>query len=354
MMARLAMKQTIRQINRREVLRVLGAGALLAGTPAEWFAGSTKAEAEETMTTADQAKKTDLRQVLPDFSEGSRKRLQELVGAQDFGARVPAAEVKAIAANERKTVDALMIALLPLARTLSRPPVSQFLVGAVSRGMSGSLYVGANLEIAGQPLGFAVHAEQSAISAAYMHAEKGIEAIAVTAAPCGHCRQFMNELMAHGTIDVLVQDKAATTLTVLLPESFGPGDLGRKDGAFPVVTTALKISGKADALAKAALEAAQVSYAPYSKSPSGIAIATKTGRMFKGSYIENAAFNPSLPPLQTALLQLVAAGENFAAITSVALCEVEGSTISQKSVSEATLKAVSPGVTLQLATARTA
>jgi len=340
------MKQRIRQVNRREVLRGLGAGALLAGVPGEWLAGSTKAEAE-TMKTADQAKKPDLNKVLPEFSEGSRKRLQELVSATDFDARIPAADVKAIAANEGKTVDALMMALLPLARTLSRPPISQFLVGAVTRGASGSLYLGANLEIAGQALGFTVHAEQSAIAAAYMHAEKGIETIAVTAAPCGHCRQFMNELSPHSKVDILVKDRAATTLAALLPESFGPGDLGRKDGAFPVQSTSLKLSGNANALATAALEAARMSYAPYSKSPSGVAIESKSGRTFKGSYIENAAFNPSLPPLQTALLALIAAGEDFATITNVALCELGGSTISQKSPCEAVLASIAPGVKLQ-------
>ena len=337
-----------RKIHRREVLRVLGAGTLLAGVPRDWFVESIRAEAKETMKTADQAKKADLNQVLPDFSEGSRTRLQEITNAPDFGARISAADTKAIGTNERKSVDELMIALLPLARTLSRPPISNFFVGAVTRGVSGNLYLGANLEIAGQPLGFAVHGEQSAISAAYMHAEKGIEAIAVTATPCGHCRQFMNEISPHSKIDVLVKDKAATTLSALLPESFGPGDLGRNAGAFPVETASLKISGKADALAGAALEAARMSYAPYSKSPSGVAIATKSGRTYKGSYIENAAFNPSLPPLQTALLQLIAGGEDFAAITNVVLCEAEGGMISQKSVTEAVLAAISGRVKAQI------
>ena len=83
------------------------------------------------MGIADQAKR-DLKEVLPDFSGQSRKRLQELISSPDFGARIPPAEVKAIAANEGKSVDALMLSLLPLARTLSRPPISQYLVGAVA------------------------------------------------------------------------------------------------------------------------------------------------------------------------------------------------------------------------------
>ena len=91
-----------------------------------------------------------------------------------------------------------MVDLLPLARTYARPPISNYLVGAVARGVSGDLYLGANIEIPGHSLGFSVHGEQFALSNAYMHSEKGIAAIAVTAAPCGHCRQFINEMAPAG------------------------------------------------------------------------------------------------------------------------------------------------------------
>ena len=100
----------------------------------------------------------------------------------------------------------------------------------------------------------------------------------------------------------------------------------------------------------AALDGARRSYAPYSKSPSGIAIGSKSGRIHKGSYIENVAFNPSLSPLQTALAALIVAGESYAAISSVALVELEGPAISQKSVTEVVLSSVAPLVNLQVVT----
>jgi len=103
-------------------------------------------------------------------------------------------------------------------------------------------------------------------------------------------------------------------------------------------------------LTLAALEAARKSYAPYTKAYSGIAIGTRLGRIYKGSYIENAAFNPSLSPLQTALAALIVAGEDYSAISRVALVEVEGASISQKSVTEAALGAVAPTVKLQVVT----
>ncbi len=46
----------------------------------------------------------------------------------------------------------------------------------------------------GAQLGQTVHAEQSAISHAWMKGEEGLSDITINFSPCGHCRQFMNEL----------------------------------------------------------------------------------------------------------------------------------------------------------------
>lgn len=39
-----------------------------------------------------------------------------------------------------------------------------------------------------------VHAEQSLLANAAWHGESALERLAVSAAPCGHCRQFYSEL----------------------------------------------------------------------------------------------------------------------------------------------------------------
>jgi cytidine deaminase len=103
-------------------------------------------------------------------------------------------------------------------------------------------------------------------------------------------------------------------------------------------------------LTLAALDAARKSYAPYTKAHSGVAISSKSGRIYQGAYIENVAFNPSLSPLQTALAALIVAGENYAAISRVVLIEMEGATISQQRVTEAVLSAITPTTKLQIAT----
>ena len=66
-----------------------------------------------------------------------------------------------------------------------------------------------------------------------------------------------------------------------------------------------------------ALEAAFCSYAPYSKSKSGVAIQTKEGVIYTGSYLENAAFNPSTSPLQVALISFLIEEESYDAIEYV-------------------------------------
>ena len=76
------------------------------------------------------------------------------------------------------------------------------------------------------------------------------------------------------------------------------------------------------------------------------------GRIYRGSYIENVAFNPSLSPLQTALAAMIAAGEPYSAISAVTLVELERSKISQKTVTEAVMGAIAPGLKLEVISAR--
>jgi len=295
-------------------------------------------------------KSDTLGKLLPHFNDKSRDQILRLLKGPGFTGHVPASEVTALADSERKTVEALMVELLPLARTYSRPPISNYLVGAVARGISGNFYLGANIEIPGHSLGFSVHGEQFALSNAYMHSEQGISGIAVTAAPCGHCRQFINEMSPSGDIQVLIAGSPAVKLSALLPMAFGPKDLGFTAGALPVKEVNLaRPKGISDDLTLAALDAARKSYAPYTKAHSGIAIGTQSGRIYKGAYIENVAFNPSLSPLQTALAALIVAGDDSSAIARVVLVEMENAKISQKSVTEAALNAIAPAATLQVA-----
>jgi cytidine deaminase len=326
------------KLDRRTALTALAGAGLLGERLMAMNANTSSASAQEA--------------ALQSFDEKSRRRLHGLLTSPGFSGQIPSNDVEWLAGSEGKPAPALMTGLLPLAQTYARPPISNYRVGAVARGASGALYLGANLEFSGQALGFSVHAEQSALSNAYMHEEGGVSAIAVTAAPCGHCRQFMMELSPEGGIEVIVS-KSSAKLSTLLPMAFGPKDLGLGYGALPVKEVDLAVSGAAsDEAVAAAVAAARRSWAPYSKAPSGVALQTKAGRVHKGSYIENAAFNPSLPPFETALAALIVAGEDGANISRAVLVEVEGASISQRRAAEAALSAIAPALRLQVVAAQ--
>jgi cytidine deaminase len=211
--------------------------------------------------------------------------------------------------------------LLARAAQFARPPISNFHVGAVARGSSGKLYFGANVEFAGEALSFTVHAEQSAVANAWMSGEEGIDLIAVTAAPCGYCRQFLNELTTADRLTIQLPN-GSFTLAELLPNAFGPRDLGIEGGLLQRDNHGLTI-GTDDELARKALVAANMSYAPYSKSYAGIALRTSDGTVVTGAYAENAAFNPSMSPLEVALSQLNLAGRGLETVEGAVLVHVD-------------------------------
>ena len=72
-------------------------------------------------------------------------------------------------------------------------PYSAYFVGAVVRTRDGRLFEGVNVENAAYPLG--VCAEKSALVAAVSAGYRpgDIEAIGITASPCGGCRQWLHE-----------------------------------------------------------------------------------------------------------------------------------------------------------------
>ena len=251
--------------------------------------------------------------------------------------------------SEVTSADKRMLALLPDAKRLAHPPVSNYFVGAVGLGASGALYLGANFEVPGNPLNQTVHAEQSVVANAFSKGEKALIALAVTAAPCGHCRQFLNEMTGAGKLRIVIEGQPARTLADLLPAAFGPQDLGNKSGMLDSAPAELRLTpGNHDDLTRAALQAASRAYAPYSKSPSGCAIETKSGHIYAGSYLENAAFNPSLSPLQVAIVNAVIAGEDAAGIQRAVLVEKKGATIHQEAVTRIVLEALAPKARLEV------
>jgi len=253
-----------------------------------------------------------------------------------------AAEVQAFLQSSGMTIQQLMLALVAEAEKCARPPISNFLVGAVAQGSSGSLYFGANYEFVGQALSFTVHGEQAATVNAISHGETGMTLLAVSAAPCGYCRQFLYELTTAKTLQILLPNTPPTLLTDLIPDAFGPGDLGVTAGLMSPQSHGMTVTAAAgDAVVEAALAAANSSYAPYTSTYAGVALKTRDGAIYTGSLAENAAFNPSMSPLEAAVVSLViSGGKAYTDIVDAVLVEAAGAKASQAAATRAVLGAI--------------
>ena len=100
-------------------------------------------------------------------------------------------------------------------------PYSSFLVGAAVRTRDGRTFLGVNVENAAYPLG--ICAEKSALSAAVTAGciPGDFGTIAITASPCGGCRQWLHELRIDRVIYARGDGEVvATTPTDLLPDTF--------------------------------------------------------------------------------------------------------------------------------------
>lgn len=255
----------------------------------------------------------------------------------------------------------LMMRLLPLARTYAVVPLSRFQVGAVAMaGVSGdadqiNLFLGANLEFIHQDLNQTIHAEQAATMNAWHQGAHYLHAVAVSEAPCGHCRQFLYEIENGAEIEIITPGRKnnayrQTPLSDLLPEAFGPADLGNRTALMSRTTPDHRFRLKADVEDRAiaeALLAAEKSYAPYSRNFAGCALQVGAGEIYSGRNVESAAYNPSLTPLQSAIISLNMAtfGKDHA-IQRVVLVE-KPTDVRQRKAVELLLGSWAPGVELE-------
>jgi cytidine deaminase len=127
-----------------------------------------------------------------------------------------------------------LVAAARAARERAYAPYSGFRVGAALLTDQGDVVTAANVENASY--GLAICAERSAVVAAVAAGYRSFLAIAVAGngpdpvTPCGACRQVLREFPSGADLEVVCAGEAGeelltTTLGVLLPDSFGPGDL---------------------------------------------------------------------------------------------------------------------------------
>jgi cytidine deaminase len=111
-------------------------------------------------------------------------------------------------------------------------PYSRFRVGAAVLTEGGDIFSGCNVENASY--GLTICAERNAVFQAVAAGRREVVAVVVytptlnPTAPCGACRQVLNEF-GPGALVVCVCDgpeSIRTALSELLPQAFGPKNLG--------------------------------------------------------------------------------------------------------------------------------
>jgi cytidine deaminase len=278
-----------------------------------------------------------------------RKALIDAVAPVGFAGHLSPGQARMIAENAGLDADGMLAALVPMAAAYARPAISGFYVGAVVRGASGGLHCGANLEFAGTSPWHSLHAEQAAIAHAWAAGETAIEAIAVSAAPCGLCRQFMMELGDPEALSILVAGAPRASLAEFLPQAFGPAALGHDGGLLAALRPTIELeTPDGDPLTEAALAAARLSYAPYTGAQAGVALRLRSGAILTGSYAESAAHNPSLAPLAMALSRRVFAGLEGEDIVAATLVAMGHALVDHTAAARTLLAATAPGVRLHL------
>lgn len=295
---------------------------------------------------------------------------------------ISALEAESLAKSKNLTVPQLLPSLVKSAQDIAHPPISNFAVGAVGLASDGRIFFGGNIEFIGLPLHHTIHAEQFLVTNLAAHGGGAkLPYIAVSATPCGHCRQFFQELRGISDTQIIITDKPDPgydykPISSILPDPFGPYDLldqetplilekhnnqlSLKDEHFitqnenpPDLTNGFcdLIDKNQQFLKYEAFAAARESHAPYSGCPSGVALMDCEGKVYKGSYMESAAFNPSMMPAQAALVAYMVAnggGRGYERIVSAVLVEKEVAVVRQEDSARLLLKYISPKCELKV------
>lgn len=244
----------------------------------------------------------------------------------------------------------LMCLLLDVAKDIASPSISDFHVGAVGlEAETGNLILGGNVEFPGTHLGFTLHGEGFVFTRA-MSRGTNISVIAIGEAhPCAHCRQCLAEYAASEKLELIDPLGHTLTLAQLYPWPFDPNYLG-ESGAVPgrELWPALKFEEDVLPMADALLAIGRRSHSPYSKCPGAVLLHLKDGNMVSRLAIESVAFNPTIHPIQAAMVDLLAHGYTYADIEAATLGTVRGGDVDYSVSTRELLGRVAPEAPLQI------
>lgn len=255
-------------------------------------------------------------------------------------------------------VEEVMLLAIDTARALAQAPVSGYRVGAVGlAARSGDLILGGNLELSGASMWQTVHGEGAVTLLARARGEVVVTLAIAQARPCAHCRQVLAAMDgAHGSNGgrgLRLIDPAGRVLRLadVYPWPFAPDDLGMA-GASPWASAwpdlALGDAALPSEVAGALVAAGRRSHAPYSGTPAAVALRLDDGGVVGGAVLESVAFNPTIGPLQDALVGLLAAGHELGDIGAAWLAIPREARVGHEAGVRDALAAAAPGSPLHV------
>lgn len=267
--------------------------------------------------------------------------------------RIPAPDVAALVDEyDLAGPEDVMLHALPAAAARADAPISGYCVGAVGLELpGGDLLLGANLEFPGGDLRMTVHAE-GAVAVRAFGRGTGVATLAVAQArPCAYCRQVLAEFAWAADLTIIDPGGHRLALADLYPWPFAPDDLGVR-GAAPgaIAWPELAVDDPAipPEVADLLVRTGSRAHAPYSRCPAAVVLRRRDGGLVAGSTIENVAFDPTIGPLQAAIVALRADGDGYAAIESAYLATRTGGAVDEARAALDLLAVVAPGVPLHV------
>jgi cytidine deaminase len=211
-------------------------------------------------------------------------------------------------------------------------PFSNFQVGAAVLTKDGNVYIGANSELQYNDLILTIHAEGSAVHHALLqNPDSPVVKMAINEPPCGYCRQFLSELVSVDYLQVITQN-GIKLLNELLPDKFSPSNLGLTTSLYNFPKYNLKvnsvnispgINSNYMTQINQTLDLATKSYSPYTNKPLSTLVEFNNGNKYGGLYIENAAFNPTIGPITTALNHAFLYGEKLDDLKNIFIAQTD-------------------------------
>lgn len=271
--------------------------------------------------------------------------------AGNLGGILPRADADAICTAHGLSVEELMLLARGVAESYAQPPISNFFVGAVGHeAETGNLIFGGNLEFVGGHIGNTVHGEGFVFTRAFSR-DTSVDTICLGEAhPCAHCRQYLSEFAATGRLRLIDPLGHRLSMGELYPWPFDPGYLGESGivaGVARQPDLALAANDLAPAEAEELTRLGRRAYVPYGKSPAAIVLTLKDGTVIGGAAIESVSFNPTMSPLQAAMIDLLAHGYAAADIAAASIGARPGAVVDYVRHARDLLAAIAPGVPLR-------